>query len=138
MDEVLLAGRILFALPFLMFGLNHLAKREGMTGYAEFKGVPLPGASVVISGIVLILGALSVIVGVYGDVGAIALGAMAALTAVLMHDFWSAEGEEQQNEMVQFMKNVGLIGGAVILFAIFATFGESLDYTVTESVFTLD
>jgi uncharacterized membrane protein YphA (DoxX/SURF4 family) len=37
---------------------------------------------------------------------------------VLMHDFWTMEGQDRQNERIHFLKNVGLIGGALVFLAL--------------------
>jgi putative oxidoreductase len=35
-----------------------------------------------------------------------------------MHDFWAAAEDDQQDEMINFLKNVGLLGGALVLLAL--------------------
>jgi hypothetical protein len=35
-----------------------------------------------------------------------------------MHDFWTAEGQERQNEQIHFLKNAGLVGGALVFLAL--------------------
>jgi uncharacterized membrane protein YphA (DoxX/SURF4 family) len=35
-----------------------------------------------------------------------------------MHDFWSFEGEQQQQEMTQFLKNAALLGGSLAFIAL--------------------
>ena len=87
MNTVLLIGRILFALMFVSGGLNHLTKSEAMTGYAGFKKVPAAKLSVLISGVLLTAGGLSVILGVYADLGALVLAVLLILMALKMHDF---------------------------------------------------
>lgn len=138
MEIVLFIGRLLLAVPFLMFGINHLTKTDGMAGYASFKGIPSPKAATIASGVVLVLGALSVALGIYGDIGAIALGVVAASTAVLMHNFWAVDdNDEAQSESVHFLKNVGLVGACVITFALFAYGIVGSDYTFTDAAFNL-
>ena len=51
-----LAGRIIFALPLAMMGMQHFTNMEAMTDYAESKKVPMPQVSVLVSGIVLVVG----------------------------------------------------------------------------------
>ncbi|MFB6169524.1 MAG: DoxX family protein [Haloarculaceae archaeon] len=113
-----LVGRLLFGGVLAFMGLNHFQQREEMAGYAEFKGVPAPNVMVPLTGVVLVLGGLSVIVGAYVAVGAVLLAAFLLASAVLMHDFWAASGEDQQTEMTQFLKNVALAGGALALVAV--------------------
>ena len=73
MNSVMLIGRILFAFMFVASGLNHLTKAEAMVGYATYKKVPAPKLANALSGILMVLGGLSVILGVYADLAQVCL-----------------------------------------------------------------
>ena len=88
MDAVLVIGRVLFALIFVASGVNHITKSEHMTGYAQFKKVPAAKASVLLSGVLFLLAAASLILGVYADLGALVLAVLLVMMAVMFHDFW--------------------------------------------------
>lgn len=121
MDVVFLIGRILFVALFLFSAVGHLAQRDYMAQYAASKGVPFPKLSVVGSGVLLALGALSVLLGVFGDLGALLLVAFLVPTAVLMQNFW-AEKDPQARQMaqIQFNKDLALAGAALAFFVVFA------------------
>jgi uncharacterized membrane protein YphA (DoxX/SURF4 family) len=93
MNSVMLIGRILFAFMFVASGLNHLTKAEAMAGYAAYKKVPAPKLANALSGILMVLGGLSVILGVYADLGAVVL---AALLVSISHDQGYATTLEQE------------------------------------------
>jgi uncharacterized membrane protein YphA (DoxX/SURF4 family) len=132
---VLLIGRILFAIMFVSGGLNHLTKAEAMTGYAGLKKVPAAKFSVLASGVLLIAGGLSVILGVYADLGALVIAVLLVLMALKMHDFWAqADAQAKQTEMIGFFKNISMAGGALIMFAIAATEGSDYGWALTESL----
>lgn len=135
MDIVLLIARILFAFMFVMSGINHLTKTDAMTGYAQFKKVPAAKLSVQLSGILMALGGLSIILGVYLDLGAIVLAVILVAMAVKMHDFWAADEASKQTEMIGFLKNISMAGGALFMFAIAATEDSSYGPALTESLF---
>lgn len=135
MDIVLLIARILFAFMFVMSGVNHLTKTDAMTGYAQFKKVPAAKLSVQLSGILMALGGLSIILGVYLDLGAIVLAVILVAMAVKMHDFWAADEASKQTEMIGFLKNISMAGGALFMFAIAATENSSYGPALTESLF---
>lgn len=126
MDYVLLAARILFAFMFLGSGVNHLKQADAMTGYAQFKKVPMPKLSVQLSGVVMLLGGLSVILGVWTDIGALVLAVLLVAMAVKMHDYWNADEASKQTEMIGFMKNISMAGGALFIFA--TTASEGADF----------
>ena len=74
MDVLFLIGRILFALVFLFSGstVHLLQARQGIE-YARMNRVPAPELLVPLSGLIAVLGALSVILGIWADLGALLL-----------------------------------------------------------------
>jgi uncharacterized membrane protein YphA (DoxX/SURF4 family) len=118
-DTIMIIGRILFGLIFISSGINHLTKTQHMVGYAQFKKVPAAKASILLSGILLALGGLSVILGVYADLGALILAALLVIMALKMHDFWAqSDAQAKQTETIAFFKNISMAGGALFLFAV--------------------
>jgi putative oxidoreductase len=119
MKALFLIGRLLFGGFFLYSGINHLRKHKQMAPYAESKGVPAPDAAVTAAGIPLIIGGASVLLGVKPKLGALAILGFLAGVSPVMHDFWSQEDPNQRmNEMVNFMKNLALAGGALALMGV--------------------
>ena len=137
MNAVMLVGRILFAFMFVMSGFNHLAKAEAMAGYAAYKKVPAPKLANLLSGVIMLLGGLSIILGVYSDLGALVLAILLVAMAVKMHDFWNAQGEAKQPEMIGFMKNISMAGGALFLFAYAATEDSNIGPALGKSLWAL-
>jgi uncharacterized membrane protein YphA (DoxX/SURF4 family) len=136
MNSVLLIGRILFAFMFIASGLNHFTKAEAMAGYAAYKKVPAPKIANALSGILMVLGGLSVILGVYADLGAVVLAALLIIMALKMHDFWTqTDATAKQTEMTGFMKNISMAGGALFIFAIAASQSE-YGWALTESLWS--
>jgi len=128
MDLILVIGRILFGGFFLMSGINHFTKLEAMTGYAKYKKLPAAKLGVLISGLMLVIGGLSVILGYYADLGALLLAIFLVLAAVIFHNFWKeTDATAKQNEMLGFMKDIALAGAALILFALVSKYGADLD-----------
>ena len=136
MDVVVLIARILFVAIFLASGIGHLVQTEAMAGYAKFKGVPAPKVSTVVSGLLMLVGSLSVLLGVWGDLGSLLLLVAIAPIPLLMHRYWTEQGEARMKEQVQFNKTVSLVGGALALFALFAMV-PTLGLTVTGPLFNV-
>jgi putative oxidoreductase len=113
-----LAGRALFALVVGYLALGNVLDLESSVGYAEHKGVPFASVSVPLGSLALVAGALSVLLGVYPALGALAVSISLVPITVLMHDFWTMEGQDRQNERIHFLKNVGLLGGALVFLAL--------------------
>ncbi|MBF6221235.1 DoxX family protein [Nocardia abscessus] len=137
MDVVVLIGRVLFAVLFLTSALGHFTQTEAMAGYAQSKGVPMAKASVLGSGVLFGLGGLSVLLGVWADLGSLLLAVTLLSTAVVMHRFWQeSDPQGKQGEMIQFNKDLALTGAALMLFAFFAHVDE-LGLTITGPLFDL-
>lgn len=111
----LLFGRAIFGGFFLYNGINHFQNRQMMTGYSASKGVPYPEAAVMGSGAMLVLGGLSLLTGVRPKLGASLIGAFLLGVTPRMHDFWNVQDPQQRmGEQINFGKNLGLLGGALI------------------------
>lgn len=114
-----LLGRILIGGVLAFMGLNHFQQTEAMAGYAESKGVPAPTLSVLVSGLMLVLGGVSIVLGLVPIVGAALIVLFHVVVTPTMHDFWNIDDpEQQQNEMTQFLKNAVITGAALLLVAI--------------------
>lgn len=112
-----LIGRILFGGYFVMSGVNHFSKKEQLKGYAASKGVPSPGAAVIVSGSLLLLGGLGVLLGAYVSWSLILLLIFLVPVTFKMHAYWKDQdpGMKAGNQ-VNFMKNLALIGVILMLF----------------------
>jgi len=112
-------GRILFGGYFLYNGINHLRHKDRMAPYAASKGVPKPSLAVMASGIPLVIGGTSLLLGIKPRLGAAAIIGFLAGVSPIMHDFWRNEDpSERQSNRVNFMKNAALAGGALALMGI--------------------
>jgi uncharacterized membrane protein YphA (DoxX/SURF4 family) len=116
-DWLFLAGRILFSAVFVFSGLGHFMQLEEMSEYAGQKGVPAPKLMTVVTGVVILLGGLSILFWTQVIVGAWLLAGFLLLAAFTIHDFWAVEDPQQaQVEMQQFMKNLALAGAAIVFY----------------------
>ncbi len=135
MSLLVLIGRILFCALFLASAVGHLTQTAAMAGYAESKRVPQARLAVLVTGVMLVVGGLMVLFGIWADLGALILFAFLIPTAFLMHGFWRDTGDARQMEQVQFLKDISLAGAALMLFAFFREVGEGLGYTITGPLF---
>jgi len=135
---LVLIGRILFVGVFLTAAMGHFRQTSAMTGYAQSRGVPAARAAVLLGGVLLVLGGLSVLLGVWADLGALLLLAFLVPTAVLMHGFWKeTDPQARQLEQVMFFKDLGLAGASLMLLALVAHAGSDLGLTITGPLFDL-
>ncbi|MGH9581414.1 MAG: DoxX family protein [Bryobacteraceae bacterium] len=116
MKAAFVIGRLIFGGFFIYSGINHFKKQNGLAQYAAAKNLPQPEAAVMGSGVALIVGGASVIFGLRPKIGAAAIIAFLASASPLFHDFWNAKDPSaRQAEMINFMKNLALLGAALAL-----------------------
>ena len=114
MKYVLLIGRILFSLIFLKTIIGHFAPET--IQYASSSGVPFASVLVPFSGIMAFLGALSIIFGYKAKIGAWLIVLFLVPVTFTMHNFWSiTDPMAQQMQMIMFMKNISMLGGALMI-----------------------
>lgn len=108
-------GRVFFSLIFIMSGINHF--NAGTIEYAAAQGVLMPNLLVPLSGLMAIIGGLSVIFGYFARFGALLLFLFLVPVTLAMHNFWSiTDPMMHQMQMIQFMKNLALIGATMLIF----------------------
>ncbi len=110
---IVLFGRLLFALIFLMAGPNHFAHQS--IAFAATQGVPLASFLVPLSGVIALLGGLSILLGYRAKLGAWLI-VLFLIGVTPMHKFWGiADPMMQQMQMIMFMKNLAMLGGALLI-----------------------
>jgi putative oxidoreductase len=111
---IVFLGRLFFVLIFLMAGPNHFAK--GTIAYAASQGVPLASIAVPFSGILAILGGLSILLGFRARIGAWLIVLFLVGVTPMMHNFWAvSDPMMHQMQMIMFMKNVSMAGCALLI-----------------------
>jgi len=116
--SLLYLGRILFGGYFMMSGFNHFKMLTMMSEYAKSKGAPVPKLSVAVSGLLLLVGGGSILLNYFPSIGLIALVLFLIPVTFIMHAFWKIQDPTaKMHEMVNFMKNVALLGAVLILLA---------------------
>jgi putative oxidoreductase len=135
MGVVFLIGRVLFALIFIASGPTAHTSRQGVE-YARASGAPAPELMVPLSGVAIIAGGLSVALGVWADLGALILAAFVLSIAPIMHAFWKETDEQMKAiQQAQFMKNLALAGGALIIFYAYNQLQGAADLSITDPLF---
>jgi putative oxidoreductase len=111
---VVVLGRVLFALIFLMAGANHFSKQT--IGYAASQGVPLASTAVPLAGVLAIVGGLSILLGYRAKLGAWLIVLFLVPVTFMMHKFWTVQDPMMaQIQMIMFMKNISMLGGALLI-----------------------
>jgi putative oxidoreductase len=113
-----LLGRLLLAAIFLASAvMNHIPNFADITNMLAAKGIPAPMVANAISIALMLLGGVSLVLGYKARIGATFLLVFLALAGYYFHDFWHYQGQEAQQQMIHFMKNVAMMGGMLFIIA---------------------
>lgn len=124
----LLVGRILFGGFFLYSSYDHFANTDVLAGYAGAQGVPFPQLAVLGTGVLLLLGGASVLLGAWPRVGLALLVLFLVGVTPAMHNFWAiADPGMRAMQLGNFAKNVALLGASLGLMAVPTPWRWSVD-----------
>jgi putative oxidoreductase len=107
-------GRTLFALIFIVSVFGHFS--HGAIDAAAAHGVPLATVAVPASGILALVGGLSILLGYHARFGALLIVVFLVPVTLIMHNFWAvADPQMAMTQKAMFLKNVSMLGGALML-----------------------
>jgi putative oxidoreductase len=130
MKYAVLAGRQLFSLIFIVASTAHFNAQTIHAAAAH--GVPLPDVLVPISGLIALLGGLSILLGFQIKLGAWLLMIFLVPVTLVMHNFWSVSDPTAfQIQKAMFMKNLAMLGGALVI-SYFGADPLSLDVLISQ------
>ncbi|GIC75844.1 DoxX family protein [Moritella sp. F3] len=116
MDKMLLtAGRILLALYFLIPGIMKFVSWDMHIGLMEKHNMPFVPVLLAAAGVFQIVAALLLIANRYTAIVALLLAGLVLVINVNLHDFWNLAGLEGAHEMQNFIKNLGILAGLLVL-----------------------
>lgn len=128
MKYLALIGRILFSAIFIMSSFKHF--NQSMFEYAGSHGVPMPSLLVPLSGILALIGGLSILIGYKARLGAWLIIIFLIPVTAMMHAFWTIEDPQAAAmQQIMFFKNVSILGGAFLI-AYFGSGPLSVDHEI--------
>jgi len=111
---LVLLGRVFFALIFITAGPNHFLHQT--IAYAASQGVPMASIAVPLSGLMALVGGLLIALGYRAKLGAWLLALFLVGVTPMLHNFWAvSDPMMRQMQMVMFMKNIAMLGGALLI-----------------------
>lgn len=112
------AGRVMIAAIFLSSAIgNKIVNFQGVATGMGKQGIWWPEFMLVGAIVFLIAGSLSIVAGYQARLGAVLLLVFLVLATYFYHDFWTMTGAERQGQMIQFMKNLALMGTMLFVIA---------------------
>lgn len=114
-----LVGRAVLGIYFIMGGVKHFTQYQGIKQYSLYKRVPAAGLSVIVTGLILLGGGVSILTGFWIEIGLLLLALFLILAAFIVHNYWTVEDPNtKMGEMNQFLKNIAIAAACLMLLAI--------------------
>lgn len=111
-------GRLLLSTIFLLSAVgNKVPHFSSVAKIMESVGIPAPQFMLAGAIVFLLAGSLSIILGYKARIGAVLLLTFLVLASYYFHPFWKLEGQAQQEQMIQFMKNLSMMGAMLFIAA---------------------
>ena len=117
-DSAALAGRILLAVIFITSGIGKITGYDGTAAYMASKGLPMVGVLLPLTILTEVGGGILLAVGFQARWAALALAGFTILAALIFHNFWAVEAAQKMGQQINFMKNVAITGGMLMVFAL--------------------
>jgi putative oxidoreductase len=110
--SMLLAGRGLLGLYFIIPGITKITGFSGMVDYMSAHGVPFVQPLLILTIILQLFCGASLVAGWRTHLMAFVLAGLTLVISIYMHDFWSMEeGLQRAHEMQNFIKNMAIMAG---------------------------
>lgn len=114
-DELILVARILLMILFLIFGWSKLTSFSGTVGFMASEGAPLPTVSAIIAIVMEFFVGIAIVIGFYTLPLALIFAVYTLGTALIGHHFWTMTGDAYMANMINFYKNISIMGGLLLL-----------------------
>lgn len=111
------AGRLLLASLFLPAGIGKITGFAGTVGFIASVGLPFPALAAVLALTLEIAGSVALIIGIGTRPAAIALALFTLVASFFFHPYWAVPADQQFVTQLLFFKNIGVVGGLLMLAA---------------------
>ena len=119
MDQAFLLGRIMVGGYYIQSAFHQFADVGHLSRAAAAHGVPAPEVAVIGAGVLLLVAGLSFLLGVFPRLGVAAIVLFLVPVTVIMHPFWADRNlAQQQADLINFTKNIGLLGSSLMFLAV--------------------
>lgn len=119
MKNITSVGRILFALPFALFGINHFIMMDYYLGILT-SFIPLGAYTIILTGLMLIAVSISIILKKFIRISTILLAILLFLFIVTIHIPHLFNGGEHAITIIALLKDISLMGGSLMIAGIYS------------------
>jgi putative oxidoreductase len=114
-NEMILLARILLMVLFVLFGWSKLTDFSGTVAYMASEGLPFPTLAAAVVVLMEFFVGVAIVLGFYTRPLALLLALYTLGTALIGHHYWTMAGADRMANMINFYKNIAIIGGLLLL-----------------------
>jgi putative oxidoreductase len=115
-DTLIVIGRVLLGWIFVAAGWGKLGNMSAFAGYLTSLGVPAPGLmSTIIPPVEFLIG-VALVLGFATRYAALVCIAFTIGATLIAHRYWEFPAAQQAAQYNNFLKNLSIMGGALLLF----------------------
>lgn len=115
---LLFIGRVLFSLLFLIAGFGKIIHFEDNVAFIATQGLPFPAFLMILAIVFELGGSLLILIGWKARIGAAMIFVFVFAATLLVHDFWNYPEPEAKNQLLHFMKDITILGGAIYIMVV--------------------
>ena len=119
MKKLTTIGRILFAIPFAIFGINHFLMLDYYLGLLT-SFVPLGAYTIILTGIMLIAASISIITKVLVKFSTLLLAILLFIFIVTIHIPHLFIDADKTITIIALLKDISLMGGSLMISGIYS------------------
>ncbi len=119
MKKITTIGRILFAIPFALFGINHFLMTDYYIGMLT-SFIPLGAYTIILTGIMLIAASISIIFKMYIKLTTLMLAGLLFFFIITIHIPHLISGSDNAITLIALLKDISLMGGSLMIAGIYS------------------
>jgi putative oxidoreductase len=118
MKKITTIGRILFAIPFAVFGINHFVMKSYYLGMLT-SFIPLGAYTIILTGIMLIVASISIITKKFVKLSTIMLAILLFIFIITIHIPHLFIETDKTVTIIALLKDISLMGGSLMIAGIY-------------------
>ena len=119
MKKLTTIGRILFAIPFAVFGINHFLMLNYYLGMLT-SFVPLGAYTIILTGIMLIAASISIITKILVKFSTLLLAGLLFIFIITIHIPHLFTDADKTITIIGLLKDISLMGGSLMIAGIYS------------------
>lgn len=119
MKNMTTIGRILFAIPFALFGINHFIMMDYYVGMLT-SFIPLGAYTIILTGIMMIAASISIISKKFVKLSTLLLAALLFIFIVTIHIPNLFHEADRTITLIALLKDISLMGGSLMIAGIYS------------------